>query len=42
MGGLLRLQHVSAEDNIVTLLGPEFDAEHSALALGLMFTATLN
>lgn len=42
MGALLRLQHVSAEDNIVTLLGPEFDAKHSALALGLMFTATLN
>lgn len=42
MGVLLRLQHVEAEDNIVTLLGPEFDAKHSANALGLMFTATLN
>lgn len=42
MGALVRLQHVEAEDNIVTLLGPEFDAEHSANALGLMFTATLN
>lgn len=42
MGALLRLQHVQAEDNIVTLLGPEFDADHSANALGLMFTATFN
>ena len=42
MGVLLRLQHVEAKDNVVTLLGPEFDAKHSANALGLMFTATHN
>ena len=42
MGALLRLQHVESKDNIVTLLGPEFDADHSANALGLMFTATFN
>lgn len=42
LGALLRLQHVEAEDNIVYLLGPDFDAEHSANALSLMFTATFN
>jgi hypothetical protein len=42
MGGMLRLQHVEAKDNIVTLLGPELDADHSANAVSLMFTATFN